>query len=65
MGERVKRGIDGWRALLLYVRRLIVCLHAHMYGNVRHSVVKKIHAIVCVDGSAFFCCKILCMLLRN
>lgn len=33
--------MDGWRALLLYVGRVISCLHAYMYGNVWHSVVKR------------------------
>lgn len=37
----MKGRMNGWTALLLYVGRLIACLHAYMYGNVWHSVVKR------------------------
>lgn len=41
--------MDVWRALLLYVGRLIASMHAYMYGNVWHFVVKR-NTSDCVCG---------------
>lgn len=47
--EEWGRGMDVWRALLLYVGRLIASMHAYMYGNVWHFVVKR-NTSDCVCG---------------